>query len=141
MLNLRTVVLLCGVAALVGCKTGPLPDTPVVNVKDMAESMSGKTGKDAEDVVLLFPKGTRLPIRISVNTPFMKAEAAERPASNVVFDRDVYWYPRRPERISFNGKDWTKITKLYKGNVRFGVKQTKGKGAETFFSMELQASK
>ena len=141
MLNLRTVVLACGIAALIGCKTGPQPDTPVVNVKDMAKSMSGKTGKEAEDVVLLFPKGTRLPIQITVNTPFMKAVDTGQAASNVVFDRDVYWYPRRPERISFDGKDWTKISKLYKGNMRFGVKQTKGKAAETFFSIELQAGK
>ena len=115
---------LCLLALLLAACTGPRPrdDTPVVAVDALATAPK-------EPFVLRFPAGTRLPVRVDVKTPFARAEGG--PATTLVFDRDVFWYPRNPQLISFDGRTWERL----RGHFRLGVAARNGRGPEAEVSL------
>ena len=98
----------------------PTADTPVLDVSQL-----GPEQPESDDLILRFPEGTRLPVRIDVVAPFVRSEGG--PATTLVFERTVYWYVGNPRLISFDGKTWRPITEGHRGQLDLGVGASAGK--------------
>ncbi len=116
----RCVALLfLGGVACVGAR--PPKDARVVELHDLAAS------RDADDFVVFFPAGTVLPVAVAIETPW--ATAAHDRAFDVTFARDVYWSPRRPHWISWDGVAWERWDRTFRGRLQVGLAQSPGDGA------------
>ncbi|MHC4931725.1 MAG: hypothetical protein ACYTGV_05995 [Planctomycetota bacterium] len=124
-------------ALLVGCATPrPGPETPIVDLTKLSEGAMERDG----DLVIKIPAGTRLPIHVQVGAPFVvSGEGA--PTTHLVFSREVYWYPRAPKQISFDGKTWNSVHDLCRGELKFGVSNSARHGARADFSLRLEPKK
>ena len=123
---------------LVGCATPrPGPDTPIVTLTEMTEGVIEREG----DLVIRIPAGTRLPVHVQVSAPFVETLDGAPPAAHLVFRREVFWYPRAPKQISFDGKAWTSVRDLYTGEVKFGLSNSANRGARADFSIRLEPKK
>ena len=110
------------VLTLTACaSSGPPRDTRVIDLERLDEVVLD----DRAPFVIRIPKGTRLPVRVTVETPFVRTEDDAAPVI-AVFERTVYWYPRQADMISFDGKTWQPFKDGHRGQLSFGL----GKSAE-----------
>ena len=110
----------------------PGPDTPVVPI-DRLDDARPATG----DVVVKVPAGTRLPVDVTFDAPFARQEGGA-PALTRVFDRDVYWYLASPERVSFDGTTWRRLSELYRGRLDVSVRKTAEQGPAAAVGVSLR---
>ena len=115
----RVVLLSLLMPACRGVRPGP--DTPVSSITELDSSFDGSGA-------LRVPAGTKLPVRIDLDVPFAQVTDA-RPVV-LEFTRDVYWWPRSPEWISFDGKAWFRVTDRFAGTLNFGVERVRNRAPE-----------
>jgi len=121
-------------ALMVGCATPrPGPETPIVDLASLSEDALHREG----DLVIKIPAGTRLPVHVQVKAPFVESKDGT-PTTHLVFSREVYWYPRAPKQISFDGTAWTSVHDLYRGEMKFGLSNSANRGARAEFSLTLE---
>jgi hypothetical protein len=123
----RACTLLAGAAvvlAAAACASpGPPPDARVVDIGDM----DGSLLEDDTPLVIRVPEGTRLPVQVTLATPFVSSEGGD-PAFTAVFDRDVYWYPGKAHQISFDGETWQDFNEGHEGMLSFGMGNSADEG-------------
>jgi hypothetical protein len=111
--------------ALTACATsGPPEGTRVIDIDRMEEIADSRD----EPFVVRIPEGTRLPVRVAVEAPFVRVEGGD-PAFHAVFERTVYWFPRTPDRISFDGETWEAFGDNHSGRLSFGLGRSESKGS------------
>jgi len=77
---------------------------------------------------------------VHVMTPFVHSDGGE-PAFHAVFDRTVYWYPRTPDRISFDGSTWEPLNAGGQGQLSFGVGRSAERGSQAHVRVGIAPSR
>lgn len=112
---------------------GPPPGTRVVDLDRMEEVAANV---DAPFVIRI-PAGTRLPVDVRVETPFLHSEGGT-PAFHAVFDRTVWWFPGTPERISFDGTTWQPLDAGGEGLLSVGLGRSAEQGSRAHVLVGLR---
>lgn len=112
--------------ALSACASpGPPTEARVVDIGAMDASVLGRD----TPLVIHIPKGTRLPVQVTLDTPFVVSAGGD-PAFEAVFERDVWWYPGRAQQISFDGTTWQEIGAGHRGQLSIGLGRDAESGAK-----------
>ena len=97
----------------------------------------GKGGSKEKPAIIKIPAGTRLPVDVSLDTPFVRSEGGQ-PALYLVYDQTVYWYPPKPTLLSFDGETWEHGYHRYKGKLNLGLGQKAGKPPRATFNLKME---
>ena len=115
---------------LTACRTPrPGSDTPVRPIEEIGPSFDAATA-------LHIPAGTRLPVRLKLDVPFVETQGVDSVA--LTFTRDVYWWPRNPGWISFDGKDWRRVHDFFAGELAVSVGRRTDRDPEATISVTLK---
>jgi hypothetical protein len=72
--------------------------------------------------------------------PFVQSREGA-PTTHLVFNREAYWYPRAPGQISFDGRAWTSVPDLCRGEMKSGLSNSARRGVRADVSLRLEAKK
>ena len=122
------------VVLLGACKSARPPEgTPIVELSQMSKGETMMKGP----AIIKIPAGTRLPLDVSLDTPFVRSDGG-KPALYLVYNETIYWYPPQPALISFDGENWEHGYEVYTGKLNVGVGQKSGAQPRANLSITLE---